>query len=391
MNYSDGIDWLKANGVKNEVTGEFYKFGEDIPEMPERKMTDHINEPILFCRFPAEIKSFYMQRDPKDTRLTESVGWFAISKTIHMLKRSSRWTCWCLVSVKSSVVAWGWLISKSYLKVSAKTVWKPNLTIGIWIRCVHFPAKNHTDWYLLAFVSSVSTAPFHTVAMVLGSIGSWHGWQTDTIFVTFASIRASLVAVNHERTSKHTDHHGTYRQELFYCLFSAVDLLLFLFGTRNGAAREAKSKIENYVSACSSALLILFLEQRKRRTKSNPSHHCSRWILTLLQKGLLGPQKKQPLSPYRPCKLTLSVSWQHYIRIGLSMMIKHTFSNHVVLAAPDRPTSLRHIQIGRTNSETSLCRQQITAILAPLQRGFNRQPLSHRQRRLNDLPLFRVP
>ena len=36
-------------------------------------MTDQINEPILLTKFPAEIKSFYMKRDPKDTRLTESV------------------------------------------------------------------------------------------------------------------------------------------------------------------------------------------------------------------------------------------------------------------------------------------------------------------------------
>lgn len=41
--------------------------------MPERKMTDKINEPIMLCRFPAEIKSFYMQRCPEDNRLTESV------------------------------------------------------------------------------------------------------------------------------------------------------------------------------------------------------------------------------------------------------------------------------------------------------------------------------
>jgi len=76
MNYSDGIEWLKEHGIKNEETGKFYEFGEDIPEMPERKMTDQINEPILFCRFPAEIKSFYMQRDPKNNLLTESVNFF---------------------------------------------------------------------------------------------------------------------------------------------------------------------------------------------------------------------------------------------------------------------------------------------------------------------------
>jgi asparaginyl-tRNA synthetase len=42
--------------------------------MPERKMTDMTNEPIMLCRFPAEIKSFYMARCPEDKRLTESVS-----------------------------------------------------------------------------------------------------------------------------------------------------------------------------------------------------------------------------------------------------------------------------------------------------------------------------
>lgn len=72
MNYSEAIEYLREHDIRKE-DGTFYEFGEDIPEMPERKMTDEINQPIMLCRFPAEIKSFYMSRCPEDRRLTESV------------------------------------------------------------------------------------------------------------------------------------------------------------------------------------------------------------------------------------------------------------------------------------------------------------------------------
>lgn len=72
MPYSEAIVYLKENNITKD-DGTFYEFGEDIPEGPERKMTDKINEPIFLTKFPAEIKSFYMRRCPDDRSLTESV------------------------------------------------------------------------------------------------------------------------------------------------------------------------------------------------------------------------------------------------------------------------------------------------------------------------------
>lgn len=72
MDYTDAITFLKENNITKD-DGSFYEIGEDIPEAPERKMTDLINEPILLCRFPLAIKSFYMESTPENATLTESV------------------------------------------------------------------------------------------------------------------------------------------------------------------------------------------------------------------------------------------------------------------------------------------------------------------------------
>lgn len=72
MKYSDAIDWLVEHNIPNEE-GETHKFGDDIAEAAERKMTDIINTPIFLTHFPAEIKAFYMKKDPEDRRVTESV------------------------------------------------------------------------------------------------------------------------------------------------------------------------------------------------------------------------------------------------------------------------------------------------------------------------------
>lgn len=72
MTYADAIAWLNEHGITTE-DGEPHKFGDDIAEAAERKMTDIINKPLFLTKFPAEIKAFYMKKDPQDPRVTESV------------------------------------------------------------------------------------------------------------------------------------------------------------------------------------------------------------------------------------------------------------------------------------------------------------------------------
>lgn len=74
MKYTDAIEWLNAQSppVLNEE-GNPHVFGDDIAEAAERQMTDAINRPIFLTHFPVEIKAFYMKKDPKDLRVTESV------------------------------------------------------------------------------------------------------------------------------------------------------------------------------------------------------------------------------------------------------------------------------------------------------------------------------
>ena len=74
MRYSEAIDWFNTQDppILNEHE-QPHTFGDDIAESAERKMTDAINRPIFLTHFPADLKVFYMKKDPDDPRLTESL------------------------------------------------------------------------------------------------------------------------------------------------------------------------------------------------------------------------------------------------------------------------------------------------------------------------------
>jgi asparaginyl-tRNA synthetase len=74
MKYAEAIEWLQEHNIlTDDEPPRPHAFGDDIAEAAERKMTDIINLPIFLTHFPVEIKSFYMQKDPSDLRVTESV------------------------------------------------------------------------------------------------------------------------------------------------------------------------------------------------------------------------------------------------------------------------------------------------------------------------------
>jgi len=80
LNYVDAIKWLNDHGIKrpaedaegNPIKDEQgqtqmveHQVGDDIAEAAERQMTDIIGTPIFLYGFPAELKSFYMQKVPR--------------------------------------------------------------------------------------------------------------------------------------------------------------------------------------------------------------------------------------------------------------------------------------------------------------------------------------
>ncbi|KAJ2716485.1 asparagine--tRNA ligase [Coemansia spiralis] len=73
MRYEEAIKWLNDNGIKRAEDGKDFEFGDDIPEAPERHMTDTIGCPIMLTHFPGPIKAFYMPATKDDPRVTESV------------------------------------------------------------------------------------------------------------------------------------------------------------------------------------------------------------------------------------------------------------------------------------------------------------------------------
>lgn len=73
MTYHECIQFCNDHDIFPEDSTKKFEIGDDITDRPERQMIEKIGEPVFMIKFPAEMKSFYMERCKDDNSLTNSV------------------------------------------------------------------------------------------------------------------------------------------------------------------------------------------------------------------------------------------------------------------------------------------------------------------------------
>lgn len=66
ISYDEGIEILKKNGVD-------FEWGNDLGGADETIISSQYDRPVMVHRYPAEVKAFYMKRDPKSEKLALAV------------------------------------------------------------------------------------------------------------------------------------------------------------------------------------------------------------------------------------------------------------------------------------------------------------------------------
>ncbi len=76
MSYSDAVAWLQENKIplKKKIDGQEvdihpFPWGEDFGAVQEEAIMEQFDKPCIIHRYPAEVKAFYMKRDPEDMRV----------------------------------------------------------------------------------------------------------------------------------------------------------------------------------------------------------------------------------------------------------------------------------------------------------------------------------
>ncbi len=84
MSYSEAVEWLNKNNVKlnkkNDDGTESqidFPWGEDFGAPQEEAIMEQFDKPCIIHRYPAEVKAFYMKRDPENPKVALAMDMLA--------------------------------------------------------------------------------------------------------------------------------------------------------------------------------------------------------------------------------------------------------------------------------------------------------------------------
>lgn len=97
MSYTEAVEWLNNNNVKlnrkqpdgSEIQVDF-PWGEDFGSPQEEAIMEQFDKPCIIHRYPAEVKAFYMKRDPENPKVALAMDMLAPEKAGEIIGGSQR-------------------------------------------------------------------------------------------------------------------------------------------------------------------------------------------------------------------------------------------------------------------------------------------------------------
>lgn len=96
MSYTEAVEWVQKNKVPlikkidgQDVEMEF-PWGEDFGAVQEEAIMEQFDKPLIIHRYPAEVKAFYMKRDPENEKLVLAMDMLGPEKAGEIIGGSQR-------------------------------------------------------------------------------------------------------------------------------------------------------------------------------------------------------------------------------------------------------------------------------------------------------------
>lgn len=96
MSYTDAVGWLNDNNIPlikkidNKDVESPFPWGEDFGSTQEEAIMEQFDKPCIIHRYPAEIKTFYMKRDPENPKVALAMDMLGPEKAGELIGGSQR-------------------------------------------------------------------------------------------------------------------------------------------------------------------------------------------------------------------------------------------------------------------------------------------------------------